>query len=697
MSSNRISFQCSVFMIGLAAIFMFARIGFGVDVWEIAKVIGIGFFVIFFSELFYFLASKRARLQKGLIYDDSLQTITGIAIIVFFGFFFGTKVCQYVFMVIGYTLFVLNFAATLKKIDKSQMLEILGVLVFTLGAGTLCWGGRYFSPIFIEKLAAGEFSNEDFGNGLDTLFHMSIMQMIKTYNISSIGVDGLIPIKYHVGSHFVLAQFSKVLNVSVNSMYQLGYPVIFLPTFLKVFLSSIFRIRKSLAINGTHSRFSFWTILLLFTFGFIPFESVNLSAEGLLTSNSYLFSLLIFFSTLSIAFTCFKSESSIQNSNKPYAFLLIAILVLISGIFKVSTMVVGIAGLGFFFLRLKLYFNVVYLSIFVFLIASFFFIQQLVSPSFGTMEFGFLYSYTKFIKTSFFVFVPIYYFLFSITVFFYQRWVKVAHSLSLRSMIRYKYLLEIEALIVLAVVGFIPGTAIKIEGGSAFYFAEIQYWVSLAMLLAILPEIPQILPKQVPVTSYSRMFISVILLITVLNILIRITLFIYSNYQTRSYLLYATSIPTVNPGKQVILRKIWKSNPSKIIEALGIFSKPVIDSLHRKYLYKISAALMLIDQRKDRGKSIIFIGNYLRLIQNFSCHKYPFIIPALSGVCTYQGYDKETCNWMRNYGVEDIGVPNRSFYAEPSINICTRILDKRFMQIIVFNLDQMKYDIERCE
>ena len=64
---------------------------------------------------------------------------------------------------------------------------------------------------------------------LDTLFHASIANMLVKHGALSTGLDGLVPLKYHVLSHIWLGCISLWLGVSTLEGYYIGAQVIAIP------------------------------------------------------------------------------------------------------------------------------------------------------------------------------------------------------------------------------------------------------------------------------------------------------------------------------------------------------------------------------------------------------------------------------------------------------------------------------------
>jgi hypothetical protein len=57
-----------------------------------------------------------------------------------------------------------------------------------------------------------------------------------------------------------------------------------------------------------------------------------------------------------------------------------------------------------------------------------------------------------------------------------------------RSAIRERRIIDVEILLVIAILGFLPGEIISIHGGSAVYFSDVQRWVALAFIVSRMPR-----------------------------------------------------------------------------------------------------------------------------------------------------------------------------------------------------------------
>jgi len=66
----------------------------------------------------------------------------------------------------------------------------------------------------------------------DTQFHIAIAQMIQHFGVASLGMDGLVPIRYHVGSHWWLAALGTASHTEPLISYPVGVIVVAVPALL---------------------------------------------------------------------------------------------------------------------------------------------------------------------------------------------------------------------------------------------------------------------------------------------------------------------------------------------------------------------------------------------------------------------------------------------------------------------------------
>lgn len=204
------------------------------------------------------------------------------------------------------------------------------------------FGSTTQSLFYFEKLWLGKAHQ-------DPIFHMALSNIFKTYGLPSLGLHGLLPVKYHWASHLFIAQISQLSRTSVFLFYNLGIVVVFAPVFFKALFNlsndwSIYRFNKGINI------FIFATVLLALN----AFFDIQVWKEVMpLVSESF---------GLSITLMCFYLSALIQYvqqaRRRSWPFYLYSFFVVLLIVFtKVSTGMLLLSGLSLlFFLNHKVKF-----------------------------------------------------------------------------------------------------------------------------------------------------------------------------------------------------------------------------------------------------------------------------------------------------------------------------------------------------
>ena len=347
-----------------AIVYVISRIGFEnpkSDTVFVIKILFLSYFIILFPYiLIRFLAIfkyKKLNLIPGL---ESLLTFAIIIFVILIGFLnekinFNLLFILAIFGLLFIVFLLIDFK--LNYLDKSfslpVILIILGLIIWFVGTR---WGYNYANPFYPESIINGVAH-------VDTLFHSSITNMIRTYGVPSTGIDGLVKISYHYGSHWIFAQFCKLINIGALKFYQLGFPIIFVPLLLKTILMAILDF-KSLYKNNKFfdikKDYIFWIIISFGFFGVLPqFLKFSYSDHSMILSESYLVSFV--FTYLLISTLVFIENN--QYSKKIYIVLknffyivLLPLFIAIIGFSKISHMVIWVAILFYLFLTLKFLF-----------------------------------------------------------------------------------------------------------------------------------------------------------------------------------------------------------------------------------------------------------------------------------------------------------------------------------------------------
>lgn len=165
-----------------------------------------------FSILIIFYALSRAlkNLSWGLVITYGLMCLISysrfpwLVPISFIGAVFG----------LFYVLKTLRIG--LKELGFASLMGLIGTAVI-LGSGK-----TYTSFDMLQRLGAGDVH-------VDTLFHASIAAMIKNYGVISTGLNGLVETPYHVLSHELIASVSRLSGAGILEVYGVAPHILFAP------------------------------------------------------------------------------------------------------------------------------------------------------------------------------------------------------------------------------------------------------------------------------------------------------------------------------------------------------------------------------------------------------------------------------------------------------------------------------------
>ena len=331
---NIFPFLSSVIAILLSGSYCLQRYPLALDYGMVVKVLCFSLALINLPFCLY-LFNKRSDID---FYSFNISSVIVILSIFILMGFFNFSFLIFPLIIIGAGSFGLTLFLSFGSKNYMALLRVILLIFFCSWLSWVVWGGKYLTPFFLEKIITRSYNSP---GGVDTFFHMSMAQMIKTYNFPSTGLDELPYIPYHYGSHFIFAQISKLLNISVIDIYHFGFPVIFLPLFFHICFIALHQFKN---LNGQTAHFDYFFWILIFVV-FIRFFRIHreglafqttLSCSSLLVSESYLVSMIFFIISLSILVVPILKEGDFKLS-KVNLFLLIYLMILI-GFSKISTL-----------------------------------------------------------------------------------------------------------------------------------------------------------------------------------------------------------------------------------------------------------------------------------------------------------------------------------------------------------------------
>ncbi|MGY4334558.1 hypothetical protein ACVWWG_008975 [Bradyrhizobium sp. LB7.2] len=166
-----------------------------------------------------------------------------------------------------------------------QLLLPEGWLSFAFCIAVGCVVGIYLFATVQSLNYAGLFSPEQALLGAlnhDTTFHSSIAFLIQNFGIPSLGLDGMVPIKYHFGTHFWFAALGRLASAEPVYSYGAAVPIVAAPLLVvSVLLSAISMDRGRKPLAG----------YMLIAFALI-FLSDRIGWQSYYISESYTFALI---------------------------------------------------------------------------------------------------------------------------------------------------------------------------------------------------------------------------------------------------------------------------------------------------------------------------------------------------------------------------------------------------------------------
>jgi hypothetical protein len=489
----------SVVCVAVALVYWLMRLGFDNPLLPVAKAVGLSLFLIGFPWLVRFLLARIGRFSPERWYlSYSFLWVIGIALTGALGWT-GPSVGSLLIAplaLVGVAAFVMALMRWLRVTRAWTLpLYIIGFAVFGGWAAGVVWGRIYKSPMFLEMLVANGVVHHD-GLSLGALGGM-----LRTYGVASSGVDGLYYYPYHWGSAWLFAQWSSLTGSSVLSFYQLGYVVTVIPLFFGALLAFAVEMRPSFDASETRllCRPLAWSLFLLACVGFLPLA--GLDALGVWTSNyliseSYAIAVPIVLLMVATAAAFHRTRSSSDNhsrwgestSERLFAIVFVPLSIAALGYLKISLMILSFVLALYVLLRGRSYHRPLYFAAAAIATALVIVVYANVSqPGHreGFAPLDFLSNYVARPWWPFFLLVHLLW----VWVYVFVR----LRSLELRTLgdveraIRTRQIIDVEAVVVIGLVGLAPGLVLHIDGGSAFYFSDFQRWLALGLLLAILP------------------------------------------------------------------------------------------------------------------------------------------------------------------------------------------------------------------
>ncbi|SMG23475.1 hypothetical protein SAMN05661096_01385 [Marivirga sericea] len=654
---NRFEIEVSVFtsiiLTTVLVFFHFSRAGFESYLYEIHQIVGLGFFILCLPG-YYIRINKISNSTIGL---SALITLLLFLTLILISFL--PKTISNIFFLssiyIGYLLFLLHliYFFKAKPLLYATSMILFGVLIGLWLFGRVYSG--YHSPLAFENFSIGIISQ-------DTIFHSSILEMIKTNGIPSTGLNDTPYLPYHWGSHWLLARLSILVNISSTLSYNLLYPCLLIPIFLKsvlIFSKDLFDLR-----NNNTSKYKtgviFWLAFLLLIVGFLPYTFTSKWAiwDSWVGSESYLVGLLYFFLLSSVII---RAYTKIENA-KIFALYALALSILLPliGLLKISLLIILLATCCYLFLRLKLYINwVSSLALAISIILGYIIFKA--TNYLGDVEndnfylFHFIKRWTQDGWKGFF-----YYFHYFFTFIYIYLKFKNLHVnfTNFKKLLFERKLLDVEILIVISIMGLIPTSLLRIDGGSAYYFTDIQARVSISLVLLFVLENYMNSYKFSTLLRRILLIVPLLIIFSLNNIFIKVETAFNNNLSSRikmaNYYKDANDSTEFIKGAQPDILQYTSGKFSDLDKKVDEMINVPFKGLKITPNYKLFSLLDSVNSFDVnlKSKSFIYVPKQNLLWSLFNNDRLSGLsIPALTGIKTIGALPKYLDdNYYRTYG-----------------------------------------------
>jgi hypothetical protein len=565
------------------------------------------------------------------------------------------------------------------------VLLLTGSAWFGTWTAGVVWGRIYKSPLFMEMLIANGIVHHD-GVTLAALGNM-----LRTYHSASMGLDGLPYMAYHWGTPWLFAQLSNLTSQSVLEFYQLGYAVTMIPLFFGGVLAFAVQMRRDRESSG----FIFWTVFLAATMGLLPVT--GLDALGVWTSNltiseSYAVAVPVALMLAATVATFWRQRGErllAQNGSiLDFAFLALFVAggLVTLGYIKISFMVLGFAAIVYAAFRvgaLRRWPLVLILAWMIVWIAVTYQRVSLVAHREGMVPFDFLKGFVPPVWWPFFILAQLFWSILFIVLRLRQENARTVANVV--ALVKARQILDVEIVAAVAILGIIPGFILHIDGGSAFYFSDIQRWLSVGLLLAgaatLFPRIGRIRFNRLATIGLifvaapfvvSTLRNSVYWTVRMLKANVELRHSLYPEAERASIVPGLRSLPLLTDSRKLSAGLLQSENYNAVQGLLSLSRTPLAIKRH---------TAVFVPQSESKYWTILKREN--------ACPFGGFVVPSLTGMSMVDGMPAADCKLSPYYGLSLFRKRTREQQPEDITPeaVCKRAEGLGFQEVLELHFD----------
>jgi len=579
----------------------------------------------------------------------------------------------------------------------TNVLFLMGTIVFATWACGVAWSTRYKTPVFWETLAYKANVHHD------PLYYVSMANTMRTYAVPSTGLDGVPYTPYHYGSAWLNSQWAYLADSDVLAFYSLGPSVIVIPLFFSAILLLAIEVRKAWRSSVTdgerplRSDYAAWLFLLAATIGVIP--TSGLDAMGIwnlhaMISESYAIGIPVFLLVMATAVAYWRRKVSSPRLGDILFLLVFAPgTLVVAGFLKISLMLLLLCtGLVLLILG-RLYRDRWVVASAALCVVASALTYELVSVAAQNQGLA-PFAYIRFsgVNTAWWpYFILVHLFWSWLYIYLRLREERLDDVGAIRQAALEGRITDVVVMATVAIAGFLPGELVDIHGGSAIYFSDVQRWLAIALLMASAPRwLAQVRANREAASDEKRSLGSVRLShlwIAALIVPISITL-----------ILNVIRAPMTALRANVALREALYAQAG-VAEPVGIRSladsRLLAIGLRRSPDYKLINALRELDRMPPaiKRRTLLFIpqsyGAFWQIWKGEGgrCSYTPMIAPATSGLALLDGMPPVDCDVTDQYGMlryQRRTLPQTPADAAPAA-LCAKARAKGFPRVVVLD------------
>lgn len=656
-SFGTVAVSSSLLAIGLGAIYWLARDGFVNPVAPVAKAAALSLFII---NAPYAMRAVTRRVTERYWWATSYSfywLISFLLAAIAGGLAIVTGVSAFpVLSAVGVAAFVFVVADWLRGAALWRSLVVIAGTAFFAGfAGGVVWGRIYKSPLFIEMLQVNGIVHHD------SMTLAAVANMLRTYGVPAPGIDGIPYMAYHWGSLWIFGSLAELLGATTLGFYNLGYVVTILPLFFGGLLA--FAVEASGRRQDPRRRLRALAILPVAVIGVFPItgmDSMGVWTSNLMISESYAVGVgaaLLLTGTAVVWGRSWLRRVATSPALRPGDWIFIGLVlplgIIALGMLKISLMILGFVAAMYCALRFGLLRRPAVAAIAVVFTGAVTIAARFVSlPEHreGFQPLDFLKGFVPQSWWPFFFVAQLFWSLLYIVL--RLRSEGVVTTAELRTTLRLRRILDVEVVALIAIAGIIPGLVTHIDGGSAFYFSDMQRWLSVGLMMAGATTLmPWIMSREKPANGgVSLRAIAIVFVAAPFAM----SFFANSVYWTKRMAAAnaATRLdaypPALAAGIPPGIRGLPRLRDGALLQA-GLESKP-------SYLPVLELQSLALLPRRERRRTAVFIpqseSTYWDLLKRpGACSFAGHVAPALTGMTMVDGMPPFGCSLSRYYGL----------------------------------------------